>query len=327
MGLGTTNGPGKTGYYAKQAYDTANTALTIAQGAVSLDNIGYHKESTAYTAGLLVGAVGLTPGLVLLCTTAGTTASTSPTWSNYSFGDSVTDGTAVWTVTKYVTMDANGGIPTNIYIPGGYNKKETFTTSGSFTAPVTGVYKITLQGGGGGGGSAGKSNDVTRGGGGGGQGGVGYFYEKLTAGESYSYTIGTGGVGGTAGATPSVGVGGGNGGSSSITINNNIYIAEGGYGGPAMATDGAIAQGGSPGWLTINGVGVSAGMPGTPGTAGEKNAAGGAGGGPCGATIQSNSSYFGAGGAGGQINRYGNYYSGGAGGGGYITFEYYDPSI
>ena len=54
----------------------------------------------------------------------------------------------------------------------GYNKKETYTTSGSFTAPQTDLYKITLQGAGGGGGGAGTSNSAK---GAGSNGGDGYI--------------------------------------------------------------------------------------------------------------------------------------------------------
>jgi hypothetical protein len=50
----------------------------------------------------------------------------------------------------------------------GYNHKETYTSSGTFTAPQTGLYRITLQGGGGGGGGAGLSSNGYRGGGSGG---------------------------------------------------------------------------------------------------------------------------------------------------------------
>jgi hypothetical protein len=64
-------------------------------------------------------------------------------------------------------------------------------SSGSYTAPATGVYRITLKGGGGGGGWHGTSGKV---GGAGGEGGEMTFYKTLTKNTSYSYAIGAGGA-------------------------------------------------------------------------------------------------------------------------------------
>ena len=72
-------------------------------------------------------------------------------------------------------------------------------TSGSFTAPRTGVYRITLKAGGGGGGGA--RSDVFCTGAGGGEGGALIFYVNLTKDQSYPYTIGAGGAGGVSGDT------------------------------------------------------------------------------------------------------------------------------
>ena len=68
------------------------------------------RPSTAYTAGALVDGAGLASGLVLRCTTAGTTSSAALDCTGYELGDTITDGTAEWLVTEYVTLDEAGGI-------------------------------------------------------------------------------------------------------------------------------------------------------------------------------------------------------------------------
>lgn len=62
---------------------------------------GFREPSTAYTVGALVDGAGLASGLVLRCTTAGTTSSAALDCSSYSLGDTITDGTAVWLVVSY----------------------------------------------------------------------------------------------------------------------------------------------------------------------------------------------------------------------------------
>ena len=74
------------------------------------DAADVRRPSTEYTAGALVDGAGLASGLVLRCTTAGTTSSAALDCSGYELGDTITDGTAEWLVTRYVTLDANGGI-------------------------------------------------------------------------------------------------------------------------------------------------------------------------------------------------------------------------
>ena len=72
-------------------------------------------------------------------------------------------------------------------------------TSGSYTAPETGLYKITLKGGGGGGGGA--RSDIYCTGAGGGEGATIVFYATLTKDQVYQYVIGAGGAGGVSGDT------------------------------------------------------------------------------------------------------------------------------
>lgn len=241
-----------------------------------------------------------------------------------------------------ITKDTDGGLycanndvsassthpkddPTNwTCINYGLNKKETFTTSGSFTAPVTGTYRITLQGGGGGGSGAGTQANVgNRSGSGGGQGGNLVAYEKLIAGTSYPFTIGAGGTGGTAGST-TAGTGGSAtaGGDTSITVNGNAYVAGGGGGAAGYANAFTVGAGGKS---TINGTeAIGRGQAGTPSRVGNIANYGGTGGGFGGGGYINIDGAFGGGGKGGDISGSYVYSAGGNGGDGYISFEYCD---
>ena len=107
---------------------------------------------------------------------------------------------------------------------GTFNQMFFSQVSGSYTAPRTGVYLVTLKGGGGGGGGRVASTYST--GGGGGEGGTLIFYVTLTQGQSYSYTIGAGGAGGNNDASASGGTDGG-----STKFNGSAYSVSGGTGG------------------------------------------------------------------------------------------------
>ena len=97
--------------YAR-SMDTAATLnvsdFTDAAGGGDVSDV--RRPSTEYTAGALVDGAGLASGLVLRCTTAGTTSSAALDCSGYELGDTITDGTAEWLVTEYVTLDEAGGI-------------------------------------------------------------------------------------------------------------------------------------------------------------------------------------------------------------------------
>ena len=212
----------------------------------------------------------------------------------------------------------------------GFNAKQTFTTSGTFVAPVTGIYKITLQGGGGGGAGIGKvlsGSDIISGGGGG-QGGYLEFYEKLIAGTTYNYTIGAGGTGGAAGVTssPTNGGSGGTGGASSITVNGNVYTCNGGNGGKNASNDGA---GGTGGTSTINNTTYYNALCGGAGLYKVSNYVIGGNGGGAGGTAGIYYTYNGRSGSGGTGGGYDSltYYKGGAGGDGFIAFEWLDTSL
>ena len=132
-----------------------------------------------------------------------------------------------------------------------------FTSSGSWTAPSTQTIQYALVAGGGGGGNYGNGGNNV-GSGGGGAGGVLTGSLAVTAGTSYSFTIGGGGPG------YSDRQDGGNGGSSTF----GGFTAVGGGGGGAYGSNGL--SGGSGG-------GTSAGSGGS-GTAGQGNNAGGSSG-------------------------------------------------
>lgn len=121
---------------------------------------------------------------------------------------------------------------------------ETFTTSGTWTAPatVTDVWIFAKAGGGGGGG--GQSSSDTADGGGGGEGaGTSWRRYYVTSSAVYTVTIGTGG---TAGPPATVG---GNGGTTSIikSDSTNTLSLSGGIGGNpgAAGTGGTVGANGT----------------------------------------------------------------------------------
>lgn len=194
-----------------------------------------------------------------------------------------------------------------------FNKRDIITTSGTYTAPVTGWYKITVKGGGGGGGGGLRDGSFAKCGGGGGEGGTTIACEHMTAGTTATVVIGAGGTGGSLG-----GHAGTDGGNSSISVNLNTYTGGGGG-------HGSNLNAGNGGAGTI--VGASGGA----GSAGGSGASGGSGGGNGGSMFSSGSAstaYIGGGGAGGGANASGgNGFAGGNGGDGFAWFEYFDTSL
>lgn len=198
-----------------------------------------------------------------------------------------------------------------------FNHRDVITTSGTYTAPVSGWYKITVKGGGGGGAGGDYSNSISAGGPGGGEGGITIGFEHMDAGDKATVIIGAGGSGGAAGANA-----GADGGNSTVTVNNNTYTGNGGGGGQQIKS----GQGGSGTIPGASGGGRVSGM--TQGTT-----SGGVGGGKGSAATSDTSSppsdsTFGAGGTGGSAIYYGSGHTpGGAGGDGYVWFEYFDVSL
>nr|WP_294775004.1 LamG-like jellyroll fold domain-containing protein [uncultured Flavobacterium sp.] len=221
----------------------------------------------------------------------------------------------------------------------GYTQSQImYSTSGTFTAP-TGVSSIQVEayGAGGGGGYGGTSNKD----GGGGGGGGGYSKNTsvaVTAGTTYTITIGAKGTGATSSASPN----GVNGGNTSAIFGATTVIAYGGVGGFGYSNGGAGGVGGTgstfsggTGGAGLNGQGSGGGggAAGTISTGGIGSVPNGgiAGGGYAGAggngttasSGQGSSSLinYGGGGGGGTKNS-----SGGNGAGGYLIITYTCPT-
>lgn len=172
--------------------------------------------------------------------------------TNYEIGNLV-----IYSGEIYVCKTANGPASTlhspandtaetywgRIYPQNGTFDRMFFSqSSGSYTAPRTGVYRITLKGGGGGGGGAQTDRYAT--GGAGGEGGTIIFYATLTKNQSYAYTIGAGGAAGANGAGNTDAQNGSDGGTSSIVIGSTTYSITGGDGGRRRYSNGRGGFGG-----------------------------------------------------------------------------------
>ena len=199
-----------------------------------------------------------------------------------------------------------------------FNHRDVITTSGTYTAPVTGWYRITVKGGGGGGAHGYTSTDTAEGGPGGGEGGTTIGYEYLTAGDTVAVVVGAGGAGGTSASSQSAA---GDGGTSSATANSTTYSATGGKGaltGYSAGTGGTGTINGAPGCTRSDShQGWSFGSSG-----------GGAGGGICNVITDSpTAATQGGGGAGGAARLNSTTRNGGNGGPGFAWFEYFDPTL
>lgn len=198
-----------------------------------------------------------------------------------------------------------------------FNTRDVITTSGTYTAPVTGWYKITAKGGGGGGGSVVHSSDSNSGGGGGGEGGTTIAYVQIAAGDTANVIVGGGGAGSTGGY-----VSASDGGDSSVTYDGNTYTGGGGKGGNPPPNK--LAEGGAGGIGTIKGcAGATAGKMYVNSLSAPGGTGGGTGGGigayaGNGQDAQANSG-GGGGGAGGSNTSA----VGGTGADGFVSFEYF----
>ena len=213
--------------------------------------------------------------------------------------------------------DAHAGVLlTREQVPA-FNHRDVITTSGTYTAPVDGWYRITIKGGGGGGVGAEASSATAVGGAAGGEGGTSIGYEYMNAGDSATVVIGAGGVG-----SAIDGNNGTNGGDSSITINGATYTGGGGKGGKCTVEGGTGGAGGS---------GTLPGQPGGQAAATYYGGAAGASGGGSGGGVSSGNSVpipatnggGGAGGLGTIVSGVTYKYAGGDGGNGYAWFEYF----
>ena len=260
------------------------------------------QNNTTYAVGDIAFSAALPSNLVLVCTTAGTTAATEPDMRGAVIGDTVTDGTAVWTYMPLGTLSRE--------ITPAFNHRDEITTSGTYTAPVSGWYKITVKGGGGGGRGGMYITGVgVFSGSGGGEGGATVGFEYMTAGQTATVTIGAGGTGGA-----SSGGDGGNGGASTVIVNGNTYTGGGGIAGRNGAAgsggDGTITGASGGAEIICPSINTSISVIGASG--------GGNGGGRAGVAGKQ------GGGGGGGSAKYTEYYNAGAAGGdGFAWFEYF----
>lgn len=204
---------------------------------------------------------------------------------------------------------------------GTFNRMFFSQTSGSYTAPRTGIYRITLKGGGGGGGGGKTGNtNVSLVGAGGGEGAKMIFYDRLIKNTSYAYTIGAGGAAGTNASSNSDITPGANGGNTTIVTNGNTFSVSGGGGG-FKATSSQI--GGVGGNVFVS-VGTTYKIPGIPGESGWSGTGGqgGHGGGSGGAYSATNVTQNGTLGGGGMGAPFNASVSAGNGGDGFILIEY-----
>ena len=242
--------------------------------------------------------------------------------------------------TAFVANAVTAATPTSMLC----NVREILTTSGTWTAPVTGWYKIWIIAGGGAGGSQARAaggagcggkaggnttfNSVTATGGGGGGGGRAWggsgggaagevieTFMYLTQGQSYTVTIGAGGViQTTANAAP-----------TGTNCGVNAVSSQGNYKG---GTGGRGAGYGADG--TLNGNGYYPGEGGAGGSNGSGYGGGGGGAsggvGASGGTAQPGwGGDNGSNGAATNTTSTGN--NGGAGGSGAVILEYFNPAV
>ena len=201
------------------------------------------------------------------------------------------------------------------YPVGVINKRDVVTTSGTYTAPVTGWYRITVKGGGGGGsGAAYNGSAKSIAGSGGGEGGTTIAYEYMSVGQQASVVIGAGGAGGAGAANTSSVNTGATGGNSSVSVNSSTLVGYGGQGGSgAGGAGGAGTVPGAPG----------AAVKSYPGTLSIYGGAGGGAGGSQGGNENGTQAGTNGGGGGGGMRTSGGASGGSAGGDGFVWFEYF----
>lgn len=92
--------------------------LMLADDKKMLDYIvnTYWKPSTAYALGDTANHYALPPSYYLECTTPGTTGATAPVISSVTAGDTITDGSVVWTVRKCFPTSGGQFEPGNVVI-------------------------------------------------------------------------------------------------------------------------------------------------------------------------------------------------------------------
>jgi len=158
-------------------------------------------------------------------------------------------------------LQSNGSsaAPTWVAAGSGFSQAQVFTSSGSFTVPASGKFKVTIIGGGGSGSSY-NSGSIGSGSGAGG-GTVIKWFSGATPGATATVTIGSGGTGVSNAA-------GNNGGNSTFALSGFSTLTAGGGGGGitylsqfastgGTASNGDINSPGSGGTNTVTAGGVA----------------------------------------------------------------------
>lgn len=214
-------------------------------------------------------------------------------------------------------LQTNGSGALSFTTPaGGFSTAQVFTSSGNFTSPASGKFKVTIVGGGGGG----ATGNNYAGGGGGGGGTVIKWYSGVAASTSCTVTIGSAGSGGssaTAGGNSSFSGSGistltASGGSASGTQQTTTVSGGAASGGDVNVKGGNGSAGQNPGinsGAVVGGFGGGS-LCGLGGAPGRGNSAGSA------------ATGYGGGGGGGGIDNGGATGAGGAGTGGICIVEY-----
>lgn len=116
--------PGTSGTDTITLPDTLIDGLTIIDGDVTWalrkvatnGGLGYRQPNTTYTAGQIAYHASLPTGWYLECTTAGISGSGELSISSPSIGDTVSDGTAVWTVMKNLPLSGGDMVGADVII-------------------------------------------------------------------------------------------------------------------------------------------------------------------------------------------------------------------
>jgi hypothetical protein len=191
--------------------------------------------SAGIATGTALVSTGDTTG-VLQLQVNGTTPSVTLA-ANGSIGVGSTPGYG--TAGQVLQSNGSSAAPSWVAAGGGFSQAQVFTTSGSFTVPASGKFKVTIIGGGGSGAVQGGSSGAGSGAGG---GTVIKWFTGATPSATATVTIGTGGAG-----VSSIGIGNAGGNSTFVLSGFATLTASGGAaglgGGNGPSAGGAAAGG------------------------------------------------------------------------------------
>lgn len=291
--------------------DTAkNDAFTGAVGELTIDT---QVKTVRMHDGVKVGGYPLVSTVNNQTITGVKTFVSSPEVPTVSDTDDSSTKVANTAFVQGVVAGLSGG--------GVYNTREILTTSGTYTAPASGWYKVICIGGGGGGGSSVKGGTYGAGGAGA-SGAVVSRYIFLDKSREVNYIVGSGGTGGAANARAS-----GTAGGKTTFLSCEADGGEGGgYGNTGWWTypqTGTMGGEFGPGVGSTGGGTLPSALP-SRGANGGSNIYCSGGTGTFGAAGAPTAGYGGGGGGGGTYSTADSI--GGNGANGAVILEYYDPT-